>query len=537
MRRPVSRLIAAAAACLAIFSVWSLFPGEHSTAHAFNAFAEAIVEARTATFESNTKIEGMAEHKAQCYYLASGKMRTESKSSVLDQLQGIPEEARAALNVQEIQFVMIQDWKTGDSLMLSSTQKKATITHQLNRPSAQQADGLAFFEQMRDLLSNAKNATEAEFKPLGEKEIDGRRVLGFRRSSPELSTTLWGDPKTGLPVLVEMKSTNPEMESTMSHFKFNMDLKPELFDMTPPEDYTVNTVDADFSPPTEESLMTMFRLQTGLSDGVFFDNLDWDSQGELIRKQANLLGQGGLKGLETKLSKVAQPIGHGMQFAWDLPESADAHYAGKGVKRGEPDRPIFWYKPEGSDKYRVIYATLKIRNATAPPNVAGAVRVETPKFSIKKEMERANAKAQESMAKAKADGERIMADFKTKTAAIMKSVPDGDDMIAMKNLKTIAMAMQAAKDDKNHFPGDIWDKTEKDRKPLLSWRVALLPYLGKEKLYNEFRLDEPWDSKHNKRAAMRVPACYRTQLKCLPHGKPSSWRRQARERFMRASTA
>ena len=280
MRRPVSRLIAAAAACLAIFSVWSLFPGEHSTAHALNAFAEAIVEARTATFESNTKIEGMAEHKAQCCYLASGKMRTESKSSALDQLQGIPEEARAALKVEEIQFVMIQDWKTGDSLTLSSTQKKATITHQLNRPSAQQAGGLAFFEEMRDLLSNAKNATEAEFKPLGEKEIDGRRVLGFRRSSPELSTTLWGDPKTRLPVLVEMKSTNPEMESTMSHFKFNVDLKPELFDMTPPEDYTVNTVDVDFSKPTEVSLMTMFRLQTGLSDGVFFDNLDWDGQGE-----------------------------------------------------------------------------------------------------------------------------------------------------------------------------------------------------------------------------------------------------------------
>ena len=69
------------------------------------------------------------------------------------------------------------------------------------------------------------------------------------------------------------------------------------------------------------------------------------------------------------------------------------------------------------------------------------------------------------MAKAKADGERIMADFKTKTAAIMKSVPDGDDMIAMKNLKTIGAAMLAACDDKDRFPADICDD---DGKPLLS---------------------------------------------------------------------
>ena len=33
----------------------------------------------------------------------------------------------------------------------------------------------------------------------------------------------------------------------------------------------------------------------------------------------------------------------------------------------------------------------------------------------------------------------------------------------------------------------------------LSWRVALLPYVGEGKLYAEFKLDEPWDSAHNKK--------------------------------------
>ena len=47
-------------------------------------------------------------------------------------------------------------------------------------------------------------------------------------------------------------------------------------------------------------------------------------------------------------------------------------------------------------------------------------------------------------------------------------------------------------------------------KPLLSWRVHLLPHLGQQALYEEFHLDEPWDSEHNKKLIVRIPAVYRT---------------------------
>ena len=52
--------------------------------------------------------------------------------------------------------------------------------------------------------------------------------------------------------------------------------------------------------------------------------------------------------------------------------------------------------------------------------------------------------------------------------------------------------------------------TRDDGKPLLSWRVALLPYIGEDELYNEFHLDEPWDSEHNKALIERMPAIYGT---------------------------
>ena len=46
-------------------------------------------------------------------------------------------------------------------------------------------------------------------------------------------------------------------------------------------------------------------------------------------------------------------------------------------------------------------------------------------------------------------------------------------------------------------------------KPLLSWRVLILPYLEQDALYKEFHLDEPWDSPHNKALIDRMPPTYR----------------------------
>ena len=49
---------------------------------------------------------------------------------------------------------------------------------------------------------------------------------------------------------------------------------------------------------------------------------------------------------------------------------------------------------------------------------------------------------------------------------------------------------------------------DKQGKPLLSWRVALLPYLGQQDLYQRFHLDEPWDSPHNRQLIPLIPYVY-----------------------------
>jgi Protein of unknown function (DUF1559) len=50
--------------------------------------------------------------------------------------------------------------------------------------------------------------------------------------------------------------------------------------------------------------------------------------------------------------------------------------------------------------------------------------------------------------------------------------------------------------------------TDKDGKPLLSWRVLILPYIEQDSLFREFHLDEPWDSPHNVKLIDRMPKTY-----------------------------
>ncbi len=57
--------------------------------------------------------------------------------------------------------------------------------------------------------------------------------------------------------------------------------------------------------------------------------------------------------------------------------------------------------------------------------------------------------------------------------------------------------------------------------PLHSWRVLLLPYLGEGQLFDKLRLDEPWDSQHNRQFHDAAPAIYRCPSTALLPGQTS----------------
>jgi hypothetical protein len=92
------------------------------------------------------------------------------------------------------------------------------------------------------------------------------------------------------------------------------------------------------------------------------------------------------------------------------------------------------------------------------------------------------------------------------------------------NLKSIALAMYNYHRGHKHLPPAAL--TDKAGKKLLSWRVLILPELAfvegqpdlKDKLYKQFKLDEPWDSHHNLKLLDKMPKVYAPPL------VPAGWK-------------
>lgn len=78
---------------------------------------------------------------------------------------------------------------------------------------------------------------------------------------------------------------------------------------------------------------------------------------------------------------------------------------------------------------------------------------------------------------------------------------------SMNNLKYLIAAMQKYAEVHKHFPAAVI--IGPDGKTSHSWRVELLPYLGEEPLYKQYKMDEPWDSENNKRVLEQMPSVFR----------------------------
>lgn len=101
----------------------------------------------------------------------------------------------------------------------------------------------------------------------------------------------------------------------------------------------------------------------------------------------------------------------------------------------------------------------------------------------------------------------IQANFADLSKEIAKQIPLSLAVLSLSqnNMKQILLAMHTYESVYGRFPDDIRDK---DGKPLLSWRVAILPFIEQEQLYKQFKLNEPWDSEHNIKLSQMVVKVY-----------------------------
>ncbi len=228
----------------------------------------------------------------------------------------------------------------------------------------------------RSLLLDTMQKPGARRDSLGEKEIDGRPVVGFRLSARGVVIDVWGDPKNRLPVRVETTTALiPNLKIIQSDFEFNVPMDESLFSLEPPAGYEVivkRRQTSDDSPETEEDLIEMLRYYGQWSGGRFPGILQmlWIEEvlSEARRLDADITRKPQAE-REQQSKEGWQKVRRGMTFTVLLPKDSDWHYGGRGVSIGDVETPVFWYRPKDATKYRVIYADLSVREVETPPRV------------------------------------------------------------------------------------------------------------------------------------------------------------------------
>jgi prepilin-type processing-associated H-X9-DG protein len=109
-----------------------------------------------------------------------------------------------------------------------------------------------------------------------------------------------------------------------------------------------------------------------------------------------------------------------------------------------------------------------------------------------------------------AEGIRLMVPAVTSARAAARRA------MSVNNLKQIGLAFHNFASTNNRFPAAV--NRDKGQFPY-SWRVAILPYIEQQGLYNEYRFDEPWDGPNNRKLIDKMPANY---VYPGPDGTPSS---------------
>ncbi len=345
MSNRITKLAVAAAIVIAVLIGLHYFAGPVSvTTSAYAEIAQRLQNARTMlyTVTTTTSVQGMPDMRMEIAFKEPGFMRMTMPGG----------------------YVSVMDCIQGKGLSIMPDKKQFIEMEISNLPGDGGRQQFNTIEKLRSLPERADAV-------LGEREIDGRTVQGFRVTEDGTTNTVWIDPKTRELVEIEMQFDNaPGTSATMTGFRFDADLPDELFNLEPPDGYTRLSLQVDGGEPSEADLVELLRLWSSWSsDGTFPPTL---IPAELAKASMEM-AKAGKKFGPDQMSEQQQledtmKVTRAMMFVMKLPAQSNWRYAGQNVKQGDVQTPIFWYQPSGSATCRVIYGDLSIKDVT-PENL------------------------------------------------------------------------------------------------------------------------------------------------------------------------
>ncbi len=356
MKSPVTKLAAAAVIIIAVLV------GIHQFGASTPAFADIVrplLTARTATYKMTVNMKDVPAQTIEGMFMEPSRMRQVMPGGV----------------------IQIYDMSQGQIITLMPAEEKAMIIEMENIPNVPEGKQgqISMFHAIRKLIQKAQENENESVEFIGERKIDGVNAIGYHvEDLGGMDMTVWADAKTLMPIRIEYSMGEMMgMEGTviMSDFIFDVELDESLFEV--PEGYDVHTMQIDTSLPGEEDFIQSLRLWSETTDGKFPSELNMKAVfGEFFKTFAEKTGLKFEKDKDPDFSdpqlqefmEILTKINRGILFAHTLPEDADWRYTGKDVKFGDPETAIFWYRPEGSQTYRVIYSDLSVKDV-APGNL------------------------------------------------------------------------------------------------------------------------------------------------------------------------
>jgi len=278
MKSKITKLAAAAVIIIAILIAINQFGGSVGGGNV--AFGEVLEYFQTFSYTFDltlTEKQDIEDFTMQAMVWELGWMRVDCSSGKVGKISSIT------------------DFNTGQSLLLFHQNKTCVIKKEsvLNKNTG--AGGIvSFCTKPIENLWNLRDGTEDQ---LGEKEIHGQQVTGFRVLKEdqyfEYDITIWANSESGVPSRVEttakpLDESYPSIKWTMENFNLDVELDEELFSLDLPEGYTLayqedlEKIEVETEPSDEaEKIVQMLKLWSdGRKDEAieFLLGIDWTKQ-------------------------------------------------------------------------------------------------------------------------------------------------------------------------------------------------------------------------------------------------------------------
>ena len=254
----------------------------------------------------------------------------------------------------------VMDMAGQKMLMVQPAKMTATLTHLGSKTEN--------LPTMGDSIIAWLKTAETTGKAVGEKTIDRVRTLGFEAAFGATTMTLWGDPKTKLPVQIEATIGSPSepIQMVMRDFVFNVPLEDALFSTDIPAGFQFKetkqpAVDyaalAKLRP--EEHVVRILKFYAKLNDGTFPERIDGP---ELVAK---ITSSAGAKRIEDpEFMKEFTTLAGSMGATWTFRQTLNKFgYLGT-AHLNDADSIVFWYLAKDAETYRVVFADLTIGDVT-----------------------------------------------------------------------------------------------------------------------------------------------------------------------------